>query len=216
MNHWTATVFVALFFQFGVFGEIEKRQSCTLQSITSFVNGLGADCLSRLADLGALNVEVAMSGTITTSRLDAVADRVCTTMCGKRVVEFSRNNNCGSINLPQNLNLEALCSKNGNRRCLQILDEVPGPSTFTTNCTSLTSCSSGCMTEANNYKSRLGCCFGTLKGSLTSVTTTRIDNCNVEPGESCTLMYSGGIIARSINWMFALIAAGLTFAVAFN
>ena len=215
MNGWITAVFVALFFQFGVFGEIEKRQSCTSQSITSFVNGLGADCLTRLGELTALNAEVVMSGTISTSKVDTVADRVCTYTCGKRVVDYSRNNNCGSINLPLILNLEALCSKNGSKRCLQILDEVPGPSTFIRNCTPPT-CSSSCMTEANNYKSRLGCCFGTLKGSLTSVTTTLIDRCNIEPGESCKLMYSGGIIVRSINWILALAAACLTFALAFN
>ena len=210
------TIFIAAFFQFGVFGAIEKRQSCTLASITSFVNGLDADCLSRLRELTTLNVEVARTGTISTSRVDAVANRTCTKTCGKLVVDFSRDNNCANINLPQNLNLEALCSNNTNgKRCIQVLDEVPGPSIA--NCTSTTTCSSNCMTEANNYKNSLGCCFGTLKRSLTSfVTTSRIDNCNIEAGDSCPLVYSGGVTIHSLNWLFALTAACLTYALAFN
>ena len=110
-----------------------------------------------------------------------------------------------------------LCSMNlDNRTCIQVYDEAPPVFTNST-CTSVATCPPHCLTEANNFKRRLGYCFGTLlrTSSSFSLLASTVSDCNLEPGDLCQLMFSGGITAQSINWLFALLAV-LTFALDFN
>lgn len=224
MSSWKTIISVIAVYQFslsGIFGEVERRQTCNVAELTSFVTGLGTDCAARFVDLARLNVEVAMSGVISKARVDDVASRVCTKSCGQRVVDYTRENNCASNNIPQNLNLQVLCSMNATdttgRRCIQIIDEF-SPTFFTSGGCTPNQCTSQCRTAVNNYKNSLGCCFGTQQRSLTLTSTPPVPNCNIELGDSCSLEFSGsgGVAVHYVNQLLVLVAICLTSAFAFN
>ena len=169
MNSWKATIFIVVLFHVSltsVFGDREKCQSCGATDISRILREVGMDCNRTIGDFGDT---VRLPGTISTSRVTEFAEKICTKTCGKRLLDFSRDNNCSLGSVYQQItNVEALCSMNlDNKACIQVYDEAP-PVFTNSSCTSVATCPPHCLTEANNFKCRLGCCFGTLLRTPTS------------------------------------------------
>ena len=215
MTAYKATAFIAMLFPFcligSVFGEREKRQTCEPADVSRIVREVGVDCNKTIGDFGD---SVRLSGAISTSKVNEFAEKICTKSCAKRFLDFARDNNCSLGNIRRQItDVEALCSMNAeNKRCVQVYDGSP-PIYTNDSCTRVITCPPHCLDQANDFKRRLGCCFGTLIRTPTSFSllASTVSDCNLETGDSCPVIFSGGVhvSAQSISWLFALLAAFL-------